>query len=110
MLFHRHSPKARFASWAFLCLLVLFAALTASTPAVGLAGTGAVLVLSSLLIEANKRLIWENYKKNYKKTKTALPVVWSKPNLLYYNLNVYVVWPLVFLLGLAAIYAAYLVA
>ena len=108
MLFQRHHPSARFASWSFICLLILFVAIWTQKPAVGLAGIGAVLVMGSMLVLANSRLIWEQYKKSYKKSKNSIaPESWSKPNSLYYRLNVYVVWPLVLVLGLVAIWAAY---
>lgn len=111
MLFHKARPRARFASWSFLALLVLFAAISTQKLAVGLTGLGAVLIICSLLVEANKERIWTDYKKNYKYSKNDLfPKSWSEPKEAYYRLNVYVVWPIVFVLGLAAIYAAYLIA
>jgi hypothetical protein len=104
MLFHRSYP-ARFASWAFLSLLVLFAGLLQTKPSIGFAGLGAVLVLAALLILANHERIWQLYKKS-----RPSQSIWSKPNKLYYQLNVYIVWPLVLLLGLAAIATAYYLA
>ncbi len=111
MLFFKARPRARFASWSFLALLVLFASISTQRLAVGLTGIGAVLIISSILVEANKERIWDDYKKQYKYSKNdLLPKSWSEPNQLYYRLNIYLVWPTVFLLGLAAIYAAYLIA
>lgn len=103
MLFHHRTRKARFAEWSYLALLVLFAVIYTYSPSAGLAGMGAVLVLGSLLVEANKELIWESYKKGYKAKNSSL---WSKPDPLYYKLNVYLVWPLVFVVGLLAIAAS----
>jgi hypothetical protein len=111
ILYRKHHPQARFASWAFACLLVLFVAIATVKPSVGLAGLGSVLILSALLVEANKTQIWENYKKNYKYRKSdPLPESWTKPRTSMYFLNVYVVWPAVFVIGFVAIYAAYLIA
>ena len=47
MLFHHRTRKARFAEWAYLTLLVLFAVIYTYSPSAGLAGMGAVLVLGS---------------------------------------------------------------
>ncbi len=109
MLFHRSAPKARFAGWAFFGLLLLFSSISLARPAAGLAGLGAVLVLGATLVEVNRDMIWQAYKKSYKKSKNPWSEYWNKPNELYNALNVYVIWPSVFLLGLAAIYAAYIV-
>lgn len=110
MLFRKSVPKARFAGWAFVDLVALFAAISFVRPAVGLAGLGAVLVLAAILVEANKDMIWQGYKKHYKKSKDPLRELLNRPNELYNALNVYLIWPLIFILGLASIYAAYLIA
>jgi hypothetical protein len=110
MFFHRNQKRsAKFVQWAFLDLVVVFAAIGVYKPAVGLAGIGAVLILASLIVLANKNYIWEGYKKNYKKSSNALVERLSRPTELARQLNVYVVWPLIFVLGLLAIYAAYYV-
>jgi thiosulfate reductase cytochrome b subunit len=103
MFFHQTHP-ARFAGWAFLALLVLFAGILNDKPAIGFTGIGSVLVLSSLLVLANRDRIWDVYKKTRHKS------LWTKPSRLYYTLNVYVVWPIMLLLGLGAITAAYYLA
>ena len=91
---------------AFVVLGILFLTIMNAKPVVGLSGLGAVLVLSALLVEANKDRIWEGYVENYKHNKAEM----MEPSRLYYRLNIYVAWPLVFLLGLASIYAAYILA
>ena len=110
MLFHKAKPQTRVAGWAFVALLALFWVIAINKPVVGLSGMGAVLVLGSLTVEANKVAIWEQYKKGYKKKGTSdLYKIWHAPDPTYYYLNVYLVWPLMFILGLASIYAAYLI-
>ncbi|TAK89561.1 hypothetical protein EPO04_00395 [Patescibacteria group bacterium] len=111
MLFiHRRTPKARFVSWAFFCLLILFLAIATQRPQVGLAGAGAILILLALTVEANKERIWKDYKKGYKYKKGSwLPKAWTEPTQTYYNLNVYVLWPAVFVVGFVAIATAYFI-
>lgn len=110
MLFRKANPPARFGGWAFIDLALLFLAISLVEPAVGLSGLGAVLILGSILVEANKERIWSQYKKNYKYRKSdALPKKWTQPNETVYKANVYVVWPTVFILGLVSIYAALIV-
>jgi hypothetical protein len=107
-LFHKKAPEARLAGWSFVALAVLFIVLSLSKPAVGLSGLGAIMILAAMLIEANKDRIWEDYVRHYKHRQSdSLPKEWSEPNRLYYQLNVYFAWPLVFVLGLFAIGAAY---
>lgn len=107
MFFRPKSRPARFATWAFADLLVLFSILSLYRPAVGLAGLGAVLILISILVEANRQQIWEGYKKAYKKSQNPFTRTFHQPREVYNQLNIYLVWPVVFLLGLAAIYAAF---
>lgn len=108
-LFHKHR-ETRYAGWSFVCVLALFLAISVTKPSVGLAGIGAVLVLGAIGVEANKLKIWEDYKANYKPSKSPLRELWAAPNENYYKANIYFVWPLTFLLGLASIYLAYLLA
>lgn len=110
MLFHpKQERSVRFIQWVFLDLIVLFAAIATAKPAVGLAGIGTVLTISSLLVLANKKYIWDMYKKHYKKPKQRYMVALTEPTLAYRAINIYLLWPVTFLLGLGAIYAAYLV-
>lgn len=110
MLFIKRTPKARFVTWAFFCLLVFFLALATQKPAIGLTGAGAILILLALTVEANKERIWKDYKKSYKRNKDSwIPEAWTKPTQAYYNVNVYVLWPLVFIVGFVAIATAYFI-
>jgi hypothetical protein len=90
----------------FLALILIFTALTFSRPIVGLTGLGVVAIIMAFIIEFNRDRIWESYRKNFKKSK-GIRGWWSEPNKLYYNLNVYVLWPLVGALGVASLWAAY---
>ena len=65
--------------------------------------TGAILMLIALLIEIEHKIIWKNYKNNYHKHQNEFIDKLLKPNETVYNLNIYVVWPLVLILGTAII-------
>lgn len=103
MLFHR-SPKPQFGESVLALLVVFFALMVQIRPIVGLTGLGTTLLVIAVLIELNRVRIWDDYKKAWKKRKGLF---WHAPHKIYYNLNVYVVWPLVALLGLACLWAAY---
>lgn len=62
-------------------------------------GTGVALVLFALLVEIERKYIWNNYKKNYHKHDNAVLEMLMKPNIWVYRLNIYFVWPLVLILG-----------
>lgn len=103
MIFHRHHPKARAAEWVYLVLLLLFTTILYVRPAVGIAGIGALFVLSSLQVLANKDYIWENYTKTYKKSRGKARAKLLEPTPLAYRLNVLFLWPLILFTGLALI-------
>lgn len=75
-----------------------------TTQEVTLVAIGALLVLIALLVEIEHKIIWKNYKKNYHKHKNKTVDNLLKPNEWVYKVNVYVVWPLVLVLGVAVIY------
>jgi uncharacterized membrane protein len=109
-LFVRHKvPPPRFAPALFLSLLAVFVLLGNTKPVVGLVGIGCTVIVAAVLIELNSDRIWETYRKTYKK-ESGLKRKWTEPNRLYYNLNVYFLWPFVFCLGLLCLYAAYVTA
>ncbi len=62
--------------------------------------TGTALVLIALLVELEHKVIWETYKKHYHPHKNKFIDGLLKPNKWIYALNVYLLWPLVFALGL----------
>jgi hypothetical protein len=107
-LFVRHKvPPPRFAPGLFLFLLAVFALLGQDRPVFGLVGIGTTLIVAAVLVETNRGRIWELYKQNHKKSKGAGP--WSRPDPVYYNINVYFLWPFILFLGLSCLWAAYMV-
>ena len=107
-LFVRHKvPQARFGSLMFLGLLIIFMWTGQTKPIYGLTGIGVTLIVTSILVEANRDRIWDMYKKAYKKQKGFAGMM-SKPNKIYYNLNVYFLWPIVFMIGVVSLFVAYM--
>jgi hypothetical protein len=100
------APKARFTPGLFLLLLIIFIWLGQYKPTYGLTGLGVTLVVTAILVEANRDRIWDMYRKSYKKQKGIMGVL-SKPNKIYYTLNVFFLWPIVFVVGLVSLYVAY---
>jgi hypothetical protein len=90
----------------FMLLILIFAGLTFLNPVVGLVGLGVVSVVMAIVIEINRDYIWSSYRKEYKKS-LGIRGWWSEPNKLFYQLNVYILWPLVGLLGLTCLWAAW---
>lgn len=72
-----------------------------NTTEVALTLTGTALVLVAMLVELEHRVIWKNYRRHYHPHKNKFVDALLKPNKIVYALNVYVLWPLVFVLGLA---------
>lgn len=95
-----------FAKWVYLDLFILSAVLTLAKPAVGLMGMGVVLVLTASQVLANQNLIWRDYVAHYQKSPSRLLNKLQEPKLVYYRINRYILWPIVFGLGLAAILTA----
>lgn len=63
-----------------------------------LCGTGLVMV--ALFVEIEHQVIWKNYRRHYHPHKNPTMDRLLRPNRLVYALNVYVLWPLVLVLGL----------
>ncbi len=107
-LFTKHkTPAPRFAPGLFVGLIVAFVILGQSKPTFGLVGLGTVLITVGCLIELNRERIWEGYKKSYKKQK-GVSGLWTKPNSVYYTINIVFLWPLIIFLGFVCLWAAYL--
>jgi hypothetical protein len=109
-LFHRHkTPQPRFGQLVFLLLIGVFVIILQSRPVLGLTGLGTTLVIAAALVELNAERIWTDYKKVYKKSK-GWRGRFTAPDPRYYQLNVYFLWPFIGLLGIVALWAAYLYA
>jgi len=109
-LFTRHkSLKPKFAPGLFVGLLGSFVVLGQTKPIVGLTGIGTTLIVTGVLIELNRRTIWDNYRKTFHKQK-GLAGLWTKPNEFYYTINVQFLWPLIIFLGVVCLWAAYALA
>jgi hypothetical protein len=101
------TPPPRFAPGLFLGLLVAFIIVGSAKPIVALTGIGTTLIVTACLVELNHKRIWETYLATYKKNKKAYGI-WGRPTQSYYNVNVYLLWPFILLLGALCVYAAYL--
>lgn len=75
-----------------------------STEELSLVAIGLSLVLIALLVEIEHKIIWKHYKQNYKKHKNKYIDMLVRPYAWVYRINVYIVWPLVILLGAYLIY------
>lgn len=102
----RHPPAPKFAPGLFVGLLAAFTLLGQTRPVFGLAGLGTTLVAAGCLVELNRQRIWEEYRKRYRKMK-GISSLWSKPDPIYYTLNVVFLWPLIIILGILCLWAAY---
>ncbi len=71
---------------------------------VSIVAIGTLLILVALLVEIEHKVIWKRYKKNYHKHNNKFVDELLKPNIWVYRLNIYIVWPLVLILGVAVIY------
>lgn len=68
---------------------------------------GVVLTLAALAVEIRHKSIWANSLARYKSPASQLMDWLRRPNLLSYRLNLYLIWPLVFAIGLVCIYLGY---
>ena len=109
-LFVRHkTPQPQFAPGFFMIFLSAFAIIGAQKPVLGLAGIGTLLVGFSVLVEVNRKRIWDDYRKAYRKRKGVMGLL-TKPNPIYYTINVAFLWPFMLLLGFLSLWAAYMLA
>jgi hypothetical protein len=107
-LFIRHkTPQPQFAPGAFLGLIALFVVMGVAKPLIALVGLGTTAVIAAVLVEVNRVRIWETYRKSYRKQK-GLKGVFTQPSQTYYMINVVVLWPVILLLGVMCLYAAYI--
>jgi hypothetical protein len=105
-LFHQHkTPQPRFAQGLFLVLVAAFVIILRGRPVVGLTGLGTTLILAAGLVEANRGRIWTDYKKAYRKQK-GLRGRLTAPDKIYYQINIYLLWPFIAFLGAVCLYVA----
>jgi len=100
------TPAPRFAPVLFLALLILFAIIGQTRPAIGLAGLGTTAIITAVLVEVNRKRIWETYRKNYRRQKGFKGAL-TGPNRIYYSINVRILWPFILFLGVVCLWAAY---
>ena len=103
------AASSRFAQWAFVDMFVLFGVLFIYKPAIGMTGLGAVMVLGSLLVLANSQSIWDDYVASYKPSKSAWRNRLNEPKVSYYQINRYILCPLILVTGLGAILLGFLI-
>ncbi len=106
LLINHKEPGPRFAPGLFIALLAVFTLLGQSKPIIGLTGLGVTLITAGSLIILNRQRIWSEYKKSFRKAK-GLKGLWTKPNPVYYTLNVVFLWPFIIFLGVVCLFAAY---
>jgi len=109
LIIRHKTPHPKFAPGLFLILLIVFGVLGQYKPVFGLVGLGTTAIITAVLIELNRETIWETYRKSYKKQKGMLGA-WSKPNRVYYTINVLFLWPFVLFLGIICLWSAYVLA
>lgn len=61
---------------------------------------GTALVLIAFLVELEHKIIWKRYKANYHPHENQFIDGLLKPNKIVYGINVYLLWPLIFVLGI----------
>jgi len=99
------SVLLQYTMWFLLLLVLLFASIVYVSPDVSMAGLGTSLVIMGVLVELNGKTVWKDYVKYAKKNKMIS--MWKRPNKLYYNINIYILWPFVIFMGVLSIWTAY---
>lgn len=100
------TPGPRFAPGLFMGLVAGFSILGQSKPVFALAGLGVTLVVAGSLVILNRRRIWDTYRKSFRKTK-GLKGMWTRPDPIYYTMNVVMLWPFIVFLGIVCLWASY---
>jgi hypothetical protein len=104
---HHKTPPPKFAPGIFMGLLAGFSILGLTKPIFGLVGLGTTLLVSGVLVEINRVRIWDDYRALYKKSR-GFKGMWTKPNPVYYTINVVFLWPFIIFLGFISLWAAYM--
>jgi hypothetical protein len=87
--------------------MAVFTLLGQNKPVIGLTGLGVTLIAGGSLIELNRQRIWNDYRKSFRKGK-GLRGLWTKPDPIYYTINVVLLWPFIIFLGVICLWAAYI--
>ena len=106
--FHHQSvtPKPRYGGFMYGLLVGAFAVLSLYYPIIGLIGVGALLLMAGIFVEMNADRVWKESLKWQKKNRKQV-AWWNRPTPFFYALNIYVLWPLIILLGIFCLTAAY---
>ena len=64
---------------------------------------GTAFVMVALFVEIEHQVIWKRYRRHYHPHKNPTIDKLLRPNKVVYALNVYVLWPLVLVMGLVII-------
>jgi hypothetical protein len=73
---------------------------------IGLLMMGGLAILAAFWVEYHSARIWKEYKRNYHPSRNNLVTKLTQPREIYHILNVYALWPLIFALGVWAVYSA----
>ncbi len=103
---HHRTSKPRYIQVLFFGLFLLFAIVAQVKPVFGLVGLGTLAILAAGVVELHSRRIWDEYRKGYKKQR-RFTGLWHEPKEIYFRLNIYVLWPLVALLGALCLWVGY---
>jgi ABC-type antimicrobial peptide transport system permease subunit len=109
MFFFHHktvAPKPRYGGFLYGLLILAFAVITLYAPVVGLIGVGSLLLLAGIFVEVNADRVWQESMKWQKKNRKNVPW-WNRPTPFFYAVNIYVLWPLIILMGIFALVLAY---
>ena len=110
ILFHHKSKslKPKFEAWLCIGLIAAFALIIQYRVIVGLTGLGVTLIVTGFLLELSSPKIWVDSLQWRKKNKNR--AWYARPNEFLYHIHIWLLWPLMILLGLAAVKAAYYLA
>jgi hypothetical protein len=72
-------------------------------PSSVLIALGALAITTAIQVESRSKQIWKNYKRNYQPGRNKLINTLNEPREIYHFINVYLLWPAVFVLGILAI-------
>ena len=95
--------------WSQIIVLLLYVAavvLLKFQLRLGLAAIGALSIIVAFWVEMKSPLVWKNYQRRFQPGKSKIANTLNEPREIYHLINVYLLWPGVFILGCLAIYTA----